>query len=584
MKRYPIILIAVLHMILFCGYAHCDQYNAVKSDEIMDINQLEPGMKGYGKTVFSGTRIETFNVEILGVLNNYNAKNDLILVKCSSPVVDKAGIISGMSGSPIYINGKIIGALSYAWPFAKEPIAGVTPIAEMLKILDIDTQSSKHAIKTSAPLAVKSNAAERYGQARFMPIKTPLMVSGFDSRVLDIMGSELDTLGMTPIQSGGNNGTILREEDLVPGSAVAAQLVRGDISATAVGTVSYRKGKQILAFGHPFMQMGELDIPMSGAYVHTTLPSLSLSAKMASPTNVLGRISQDRKTAIAGIIGEYSNMIPCHVEIKSYIDSSYDFEIIHNSLFTANLCQMAFLNSILSTEKQSGEIFVKMVLKIFITGLKEPIKLKDLFFGVNTGWLSVSEIIQPINILLNNKFRAVNIEKIEFTAKIENEPKAAQIDNISVNKSVVPPGGDVTVNVKLRPYRGKLQQKSVKLKIPHYAKPGSKIVITACASNQNMTINMARSPGKYRPANFEQLVDLLNESEPNNELVVRAMLPKKGVSYKGEQFAALPPSLLTVMAWPTYSGTTLLATEDAHRIKTEWALTGGQSIFISVKK
>lgn len=558
--------------------------NSSQKEAIMSIDELKPGMKGFGKTVFSGTKIETFDVEILGVLKNYDAKRDLILVKCSNDVVDKTGIISGMSGSPIYINGKIIGALSYAWAFSKDAIAGVTPIKEMLKLLDIDSPQNRTnrnvAVLSPTHRLTKSNTDR---EIKLAPIKTPLMVSGFDSNVFNIMGSEIDMLGMTPIQSGSIvDSTIVDSNELEPGSAIGVQLIRGDMSATAVGTVTYKRGKQILAFGHPFLQMGNLDMPMSGAYVHTILSNLSLSSKMASATKVLGRINQDRKAAISGIMGEYSEMISCHAEIDGSQKIEYDFEIVHNKLFTPNLCQMAFLSAILSTEKQAGELFVKLGLKIFADELDSPIILEDIYYDSNTGWYPVSQIMSPIRELLDNRFKEVHIKRIEFKAQLIDEPKVALIENLRVNRNSVSPGETIDVSVKLRPYLDKPFEKSISFKVPDSVKPGSKILVTACSSNQSSRLNSVRAAGKYKPANFNQLIELIKEVEPNNDLIIHVLLPGTGVTYKGEQFHELPPSILSVMTQPNYSGTEPLATEKVFHLQTDWVINGGQSILINI--
>lgn len=551
----------------------------------MGIEDIRPGMRGYGKTVFSGAEIETFDVEILGVLKNYEAKSDMILVQLSGPVIEKTGIISGMSGSPIYIDDKIIGALSYAWPFSKDPVAGVTPISDMLKVLDKDLLPDGKKDEFT-PVISKANPSKTALEGALTPIKTPLMVSGFNNRVFDIMGSELAAFGMIPIQSGGTIDVNLDDEgNLMPGSAVAVQLIRGDMNASAIGTVTYRKGAHILAFGHPFLQMGDIDLAMSGAYVHTTLASHELSAKMASPTKMVGRISQDRRAAVAGIIGEFAKMIPCHVKIIGTDETVYDFEIVHNDLFTTNLCQMAFLSAILATEKQLGEIFVKFGIKIFIDEMKEPITIENIYYDSSSGLYPIMQITQPIMELLNNRFKRVRIERIEFDAQLIDKPKIAFIEEIRLDKNVVYPGDTVNVSVKLNPYNmNKSLEKAVDIGIPNDILPGSKILVTACSSNHSRLLDRERSPGKYKPSNFKQMIDLIKNVELNNELIIRVLLPKNGFSLGGMQFPSLPSSVLSIMAWPNYSGTEMLFTEDIYRIKTDCILEGDQSLLLISKE
>lgn len=585
------IKIITILIIVIAVSRHCCSFTEETelNDKIMKIDDLKPGMKGYGKTVFSGDKIETFGVEILGILKNYEAKSDMILVRLTGNVVEKAGIISGMSGSPIYIDDKIIGALSYAWAFSKEPIAGVTPIDEMLKVLEddltLDEENQSNVSFAAKSNLIKTNSTIKTNPTvKLTPIQTPLMVSGFDSRVFSIMGSEFDMLGMSPIQSGGSVETEPEGDDqLLPGSAVAAQLIRGDLNASAIGTVTYRKGSRILAFGHPFLQMGKINLPMAGAYVHATLSSISLSAKMASPTREIGRISQDRKAAIAGIIGEFSKMIPCRAKISGTRNAEYNFEVVSNKMFAPNLMQMAFLSSILASENNAGEKVVELGLSIFIDNRESPIVLKNIYYDASPGWYPVYHITQSIVELLNNSFKPVTINRVEFSANLLYENKLAVVQNIRVNKSIVSPGEIVNVSVMLSCLEGKYMKKNIDIEIPADVLPGSRILITACSSRYSEFLSSVRSPGKFKPVNFEQLVNLIENMELNNELIIRVLLPGTGVSYKGEQFETLPPSILSIMTLPNYSGTELLANEKIYRLKTDSILEGKESILLSVK-
>jgi len=582
----------MLVLTFFTNVSDGSQNHPFVNEEIMEVESIKPGMRGYGKTVFSGTKIKRFNVEILGVLKNYDAKSDMILVQLTGPVVEKTGIISGMSGSPVYINGKIIGALSYAWAFAKDPVAGVTPIREMLNILNKDPQLSSNGAnhKNSSAIIKASSKTNTYNNT-LKPIRTPLMVSGFDKNVFSIMGDKLDSWGMTPFQSGvmgsGISGNIEIEETdlLVPGAAVAAQLVQGDLNAAAIGTVTYRNGNNILAFGHPFMQMGDIDFAMSEAYVHTTLASRSLSAKMASPIRTVGKICQDRKAGIAGKIGEYAKMIPCSAEITGETPILYNFKIVHNDLLTANLCQMAFLSSLLSTEKQLGEVCMELAIKIYIEGRDEPVKLENVYYDPGSGALPIAQITQPINELLNNRFKRVQIEKIDFKARLIDEPKIAFVESLHVDKNDITPGATVNVKAKLRAFdKNCVIEKEIDIQLPDDILPGSKIMITACSSIYSRLLNLERSPEKFKPANFKQLLNLIENRELNNEIFIRVLLPRYGISYKGLQFPSLPPSILSIMTKPNYSGTEMLFNEKIYRIKTDWVINGNQSIFITSEK
>lgn len=557
-------------------------------DEIMGVEELRPGMKGYGKTVFLGTDIETFEVEIIGVLKKYEAESDMILVRLLGDLFEKTGIIAGMSGSPIYINDKLIGAVSYGWSFSKDPIAGVTPIHDMLKVLATKPLLKDHRYKSPSYALNPTAAPNRFGQGKLIPIKAPLMVSGFDSRVFEIMAPEFDMFGLIPIQSGGWSGNIASNDDndevLAPGSAITVQLIRGDINASSVGTVTYKDGNNILAFGHPFLQAGDIDFPLSGAYVYTTMANQSMSVKMASATKELGKINQDRKSAIAGVIGEFSSMIPCHIEIEGVQDAIYDFDIVRSNLFTPTLIQMAILSALLATEDQLKERIIKLELAIFIDELKSPITVNNIYYEATPVWFSIYDITQPIMELLDNRFKPVRIEKILLKAQIIDGRKIALIENIKVNKKTVKPGDLVNVSVLLRPYMSNIVEKTINIQIPFDVVPGSKILITACSADFNHYLDMARSTGRYKPANFEQLVDLIKGTESNNEAFVRVLYMGRGITYKGVSFPSLPSSLMYVMSLSNYSGVEQLAEEKVYRIDTEWVIQGNPSIMLIVKE
>ncbi|KKL17186.1 hypothetical protein LCGC14_2488090, partial [marine sediment metagenome] len=267
-----------------------------------------------------------------------------------------------------------------------------------------------------------------------VPIRTPLMVSGFDNRSLKRMNSLFSKLGWFPSQSSRdrvNASTNL--SGFVPGASVAAEIIRGDLNASAIGTVTYREGNNILAFGHPLIQTGTTDLPMATAYVYTILASQSGSVKMAVPEEIIGRITQDRRSALAGKIGEYSQMIPCQVDIKGSLNVKYNFDIIHNKLLTPNLVQMAVESALLATEKSIGEKLVNLKLDINIAGREEPVTVENVYYESGLSWFPIYNITQPITTLLNNKFQPVRIKSIKLVADILEAKNIASIENVRVS-------------------------------------------------------------------------------------------------------------------------------------------------------
>src|SRR3972149_7898421 len=581
-------------------------------ENIMDINEITPGMKGYGKTVFTGDRIEIFNVEVLGILKNWEAKSNMILIKMSGGPLENSGIIAGMSGSPVYINNRLIGAVAYGWSFAKEAIAGVTPINEMKDtLLNIQTQKSGTSLtsnewelpsssqneteSTSQVTSLMPQEAINQGlnNIRLTPILSPLIVSGVDSRVLQKMQTLFNTYGLYPLQGGSylspanplleKETRISENTKLVPGASIAAILIKGDLSAAVVGTVTYKDGDTVLSFGHPFLQTGNADLPMASAYVYAILSSLSNSVKMASPLEIVGRINQDRRSGIAGTLGESSHMVPCQIEVEGTQKLKYNFEVVDNKLLTPSLVLMAAHSAVLSTEKMLGEKSVNIKLSAQIEGYEKPVVIENVFYELDQSWFSLNHIIQPFAMIANNQFQKVRMKQIDLKIKVLDMRQTAYIEAIKVNKKQVRPGDTLQVDVRLKPFAGESFHQKVLMQIPEDVLPGSVLNVTACDAIYGQALNMGRSAGKYLPTNFEQLLHYIENMERNNNLMIRILLQKRGLTYKGEGFPSLPTSMLSIMSFSNQSGIGPLFDEVISRIPTTYVLSGNQTIPISVK-
>lgn len=574
------------------------------AEDIMSIEEIKPGMKGYGKTVFTGDRIEMFDVKVLGILKNWSAKSHLILIEMSGGPLEKSGIISGMSGSPVYIDNRLIGAVAYGWTFAKDAIAGVTPIHEMkstllnmpmqendlsLIPLDWNLPSSSNDSGTTASQATSFIQQEGMGldsnDIKLIPILSPLVISGIDSGVLQGMRGFFSAFGMYPVQGGSfvhpTNAPVA--ENLVAGSSVAAVLIKGDFNAAVVGTVTYTEGNDVLAFGHPFLQTGNTDFPMASAYVYAILTSQSNSVKMASPHKIVGRINQDRRPGVAGTLGESSRMIPCRIEVDGSQKQRYDFEVANNALLTPNLVLMAAQSAVLSTEKKLGEKSVKIRLSAELCGHENPVVVENVFYELDQSWFPLNHIIQPFAMIMNNQFQKINVNRIDLKIKILNTRQTAYIEAIKVDKKQVKPGDMLRVDVRLKPFAGESFCQTVTMQIPEDVLPGTVLNVTACDATYGQALNMGRSAGKYLPTNFKQLLYYIENMERNNNLMVRILLPKKGLTYKGEGFPSLPSSVHSIMSFSNQSGVGPLFDEVISRVPTMYVLSGNQSIPVSVE-
>ncbi|MGR3292412.1 MAG: SpoIVB peptidase S55 domain-containing protein [Candidatus Scalindua sp.] len=595
-------------VLFFCCAVLLFSSHLVLAWETMDTDEIKPGMKGYGRTVFSGMQIESFDVEILGVLKNWEARNDMILIKMTGGPLEKTGIIAGMSGSPVYIDNKLIGAVSHGWSYSKDAIAGVTPIRAMMDVLKIDSQNRDAALAGNNTWSTSlhtqdSNVVAKlksYGllhedglyentnpQQPFIldlvPIQTPLMVSGFDYKSLTRISPLFGKIGRFSLHSSSGESSASADlRDFMPGSAVAVEIIRGDLSVSAIGTVTYRDGNDILAFGHPIIQIGNTDLPMATAEVHTILASQAISTKMASPGKIIGRITQDRRSAIAGKIGEYTQMIPCLTEIQGSLNVTYNFEVVHDRILTPLLIQMAVENALLATEKTVGDKSMALKLDIGIAGRKEPIRIENEYFDSGSSWFPIYNVIEPISMLLNNEFQTVKIESIKLIANISEQNNIAFIDNIRVSNKWVSPGDEIHIDIRLRPYTREYTSIPVKIKIPDDVAPGSSIKIIVCDAMNSKMLEMTNAPGRFSPSSFEQLIRHLEDGERNNNIIVKIRLNKRGLTYMGEDFPSLPNSFLSIMSLSNQSGVTPLRSEMVKRIPTKWIINGKQTINLFV--
>jgi len=385
--RKPVLALAILLGATFLlPNANAGGVEAAKesgrSDKYMFTDEVKPGMKGYGLTVFSETTIEKFDVEILSVLYGLRPGTDLILARVAGGPLEKAGVIAGMSGSPIYIDGRIIGALAYSWAFSKEAIAGITPIEEMLRIFDfgLEGETTTGAGRTSNDSVAWARGAnlgvalpEMASESVVMrPIMTPIVFSGFSEEAIEMFRPRLEGWGMIPMVGGSFSDRMAGADvSLEEGAAVGILFARGDMTVAGIGTVTINENGRILAFGHPFMLSGPVDLPMTTAYIHTILPSMIASSKVGSPLKSVGALTQDRSSGIAGIVGGAPAMAPLSLRIRSEWSDQptiYNFEIARHRHLLPSIAGMALSSSLSQSASRGGEFTATVHYEIEIEG------------------------------------------------------------------------------------------------------------------------------------------------------------------------------------------------------------------------
>jgi hypothetical protein len=576
------------------------------------VDDIKPGMVGIGRNVFEGDRLEEFKVHFIGVLrNSIGPRRNLILARLEGGPLANTGVIAGMSGSPVYIDGRLVGAVSYSLgQFSKEPIAGITPIGEMTEdatlpaprrqAARVDLQmpltpeslraSLRQAFSWIRPFADSPSDVQVFGDSSvsagigtlLRPIATPLSFGGFDPSVIDPVVAAFRDQGFVPIlaaaqqvaaPSAQSNGSSLAA--LRPGDPIGVGLMNGDFEVGATGTVTEVDGDRVYAFGHPFYQLGPTQFPMTRAHVFTILPSLAASQKIASTGEVVGIVSQDRATTIAGTLGPGPSMIPVTLTLNSERGTRKTFKIgiVRDQLFTPLLAYVSILNTLTSYERQNGVATYAM--KGAATLKKYgKVDFEDLFTGDQPSVGAAASVVAPINLLMRNAFEDVDIESLNLEIDASEQPRSATLERVWVDGTRVKAGAPATLKVLLRTYRGDEITRDVTIQIPPNAR-GSVQVMVADGVRLSQFESRELQVQPLQATGLPQMIRVLNSARKNNRLYVRLVTRDDGAVVKGEPLAALPSSVLAVME-SDRNGGSFRPLQNA--LVGEWEITPGLAV------
>jgi hypothetical protein len=585
----------------------------------MNVADIRPGMVGIGRTVFDGTKVEEFRVHIIGVIENViGTQRNLILAKLEGGPLANTGVIAGMSGSPVYVDGKLIGAVSYALgSFSKEPIAGITPIAEMTDATafsaprppgarvnvelpitaDSLTAAFRKALNWNRPFAERPGDAQFVGVSNFAgmsgdigtllrPIATPLVMSGFEPTVADPLAAAFREAGFLPMGAGAaaaRAGMADFDGPLKPGDAVGVTFVSGDLELGATGTVTHIDENRVYAFGHPMYNLGPIDFPMTRAYVYTVLPSLFSSAKLSSTGEVIGAFNQDRATAIAGRLGPAPALLPVTMTLEADRGGSrsFKFNSVKDQLFGPLMTYSALVNTLTSYERQFGTATYSVQGRLRLKN-HEAITFDNLFAGENAASNASAYVVAPITALVNNDYESVDMEGIEIAVKSTEQPRTATLERVWLDDPRPRPGRTVPLKVLLRSYRGEDIVQTIPIQIPSNAR-GSLALTVSDGQRLNQTEQReARLP---QPRSVPQLVRQLNRARRNNTIYVKLLSSDAGAVVSGELLSSLPPSVLAVIESDRSSGNVnalQTSTLGEWQLRTEQAISGVRTLTIQV--
>src|SRR5438874_7178922 len=588
----------------------------------MSVGDVRPGMVGVGRTVFDGTHVEEFKAHIIGVLENViGTHRNLILAKLEGGPLANTGVIAGMSGSPVYIDGRLVGAVSYALgAFSKEPIAGITPIAEMTDSTTFsDVRAPGTKVKVEYPLtrdaltaafrkALNWNRpfAERPGDAQMTgvsavggfggdqlgtllrPIATPLVMSGFEPDVADVFTGAFREQGFIPTggsAAGFKNGEAPFEGPLKPGDAIGVMLVAGDLQLGGTGTVTHIDGDRVYAFGHPMYNLGPTEFPMTRAYVYTVLPSLFSSMKLSSTGEVIGTFLQDRATAIAGKLGPGPRMIPVTITLESSRQPkhSFHFTVVNDQLFGPLMTYASILNTLGSYERQFGS--ASFTVRGTATVKKhDEITFNNLFAGDQSSLNAAAYVVAPITYLMGNDYEKVDVEGVDITFATTEEPKTATLERVWLDDPRPRAGRSVPLKVLLRTYRGDEVVRTLPIDIPANVSGPLSILVS---DGQRLGQTEQREVRTPQPRSVDQMIKALNKARRNNVLYVKLLGSEAGAVVNGELLSSLPPSVLGVLEGDRNGGNfnpLHSATNAEWELPTEHAVAGSRTLTISVSQ
>lgn len=544
--------------------------------DVLPLSQIKPGMTGIGKTVFSGDRIEEFGVEVLDIVRNLYPQTDVILVRLSGPQVEHSGVVSGMSGSPIYINGKLAGALALRFgEFPKDPIGGVMPIETMLQVANKDQHYRlergtlqfsgpflQNTLCGTAPDFWSAMISQWQGQVVAAPhrIESPLVFAGFSESLLSEVAPWVRTLGFQAVAGGSSATTDFKPDGrLEPGAAVSQLFVGGDVSIDATGTVTAVQGKRVLAFGHHIFNLGPTSLPMASSRILTTLSSVMASSKMSISLDVIGTLRQDRMAGVYGELGSPPPMIPVNITTESLAEGRRSFRLlladdpVLNNL-TPLFLRIAAFQCLVTARLAASPSAVDLDGDVQLAD-GTLVRFQDFFsseqrlgfMGAGSEVAEASDLIANLlGVLWVNDLKAPAVKQINIRAKLLAGERYARVRTVWQDRSEVRPGDSLQVNVMLAGHDGKILTIRRRYQLPKNLTGRSVMVLIGSGSSLTM-MDVQTNPEKYRPQLFSDLLRILDRRRRNDRLYIQLRTSATGMIIAGEELSALPPSVLRVM-------------------------------------
>lgn len=597
--------------------ARPSQADPREKDQVWSVDDIHEGQKGYGLTVLKGTERQRFEVLVLGVLKSHSPGRDLVLARVSGIGLEKTGVISGMSGSPVYIDDKLVGAIAYTWSFGKEPLAGITPFIDMREygkapksraersgvavslLLDQPLPAPTQTEPASVKVAASATGGDRDGF--LVPIQTPVTTSGLSPAALEQIAPYLKSAGLVPVQGGATTELTKNkagQTKLEPGSAMAVGLITGDVSMTAVGTVTEVQGNRVYGFGHPFFSIGACEFPLLTAYIHGVIPRQTVSSKMGSAMDEVGMVDTDVSTCVAGWLGRHAEMLPVNIRVKTdTVERNFNCNIVKEKTLLGPLT-LAALGSCTDMQGQAPVDMTAQLNAIVKIKGYPPLEWSDRYSGARySGQRGLMNVFAPIgnllSILSTNPFERPVIESVECSVELTDERTSAEIKQARALNPVVQPGETLKVEVDLQPYQPDtkpgetpvIENLVFELPIPDEIKPGT-YTLSVADSSTDLVLEIRNRRHLLSPQNFSQLYAFLVEqlSIHNDEVIVRLTAPGMGVALDGVALPDLPAGYVDIFSNEQSQTVTPVLSSIVSRRKTDWVIDGSANVRFEVVK
>ncbi len=591
-----------------------------QSQQFFRLADIKPGLHGIGRTVFSGNRVEEFQVEILGLLNNISPKQVIILARLSGGPLAQTGILQGMSGSPVYIDGKLLGAVALGFPFSKEPIAGIQPIEQMVSESSLDapvprprfpspSQASfwnfyRHGIPAlNAVAPAQAPVSTPFGH--LTPLTIPLSFSGFTPATLQTLSAGFQGLGFQPAaglsgqtsDASASQATSKTAQTIVPGSMISVGLLTGDLNMTADGTVTYVDGKRVYAFGHRFLDIGSVEMPFAHSEVIALVPNLNSSFKLSAPSAWTGAILSDRASAVAGEIGRSAHTVPLEVNVHSSStgNHAYRFQVVNDRFLTPFVTQAALFSVLDATERTAGRGTVQLAGRVEWEDQLPPLEITGTFVS-DSGLVqqASTDAVVPLGFVLGAGFGDIHLKKITFRLEANESKQQLHLAQAWTSTHDVHPGEALQISALLEGENGFQMSRTLHYQIPSGA-PDGPLNLTLSDGN---TLNYPEFAGLSQSSSHSaaDLIRTINSFRDNNALYVRVWRPQPSFTISSPTSSSElddpPPSVALVLSDPSNSATNnaglaLIRGSEVAQLSVStpgFVVTGAKTLQVEVKE